>query len=354
MPTSLTTRTALDGLTSPVACPSKPYAGSSPALLEVENLCVKSFQTGLESISILDHVSFNVLSGETVGILGESGCGKTTLARALMRILPPGLGITSGSVTLGADQLLGADESLLRTLRGNKISVIHQEAEGALHPLMRVREQLAEIFCAHRSWNRQKRHTEAQNILEEVFKQDADRMSRSYPHELSGGQRQRVLIAQAIACRPALVVADEPTASLDLATQSEIISLIDSLKRRHGMSLILISHNPGVLWALANHVIVMYAGKIVERGSREQVFASPLHPYTQALLRLAHRSIPPLGDRKPRLASIPGSAPDLGLVPRGCAYAPRCESRRPDCGISEPEMTVLTVRQQVRCLLHDK
>ncbi len=325
----------------------------APDLLTVDNLCVDAFETGGATVPILNSVSFKLFRGESIGILGESGCGKTTLSRALMGILPPGLRLTGGCITLDSQPFSGLCENALRSLRGDAISLVHQEAEGALHPLMRVQDQIAEIFRAHRPWNYRKCLEQSQNILIEVFSETAERISRSYPHELSGGQRQRVLIAQAIACRPKIMIADEPTASLDLATQAEIISLLSTLKRQHRMGFILITHNPAILRALADRIIVMYAGRIVEDGPSDSVFVTPLHPYTKALLGLERRVGAPLRNIKRKLATLAGSAPDPRELPRSCTFEPRCNVRKPECS-PEPNLLSVTPDHRVRCVLYEK
>jgi peptide/nickel transport system ATP-binding protein len=331
-------------------------AGAPGSILSVRNLCVHVAPTRqTPGLPILDELSFDLPAGRTLGIFGDSGCGKSTLARTLLGILPRELEVRRGSILLGSTQLIGASDNTLRQLRGSTISLVHQEAEGALHPLMRVRDQIAEIFRAHRSWNRQKRLTQSQSILQEVFAQDANRMGRSYPHELSGGQRQRVLIAQAIACRPQLLVADEPTASLDVSTQAEIILLIAELKKRHGTSLILITHNPVVLSQLADDIMVMYSGRVVEYGPAPKVFSNPLHPYTQGLMELARRKLVTRTDNRPGPPIIADSTANSSSdrVRCGCAYEPRCDRRLPQCSAIEPVLTSVAKNHQVRCVLYE-
>jgi peptide/nickel transport system ATP-binding protein len=338
------------GSASPGAHSCRP---DSSELLRVEKLCVDAFQTRGTSVPILNSISFKVFTGESIGILGESGCGKTTLSRALMGILPRGLQVASGGIALESHQLVGLAERTLRTLRGDVISLVHQEAEGALHPLMRIRDQIAEIFRAHRSWNYRKCLEQSQDILAEVFSENVERMARCYPHELSGGQRQRVLIAQAIACRPRLIIADEPTASLDPTTQAEIISLLGALKRRHGITFILITHNPAILRALADRVIVMYAGRVIEDSPSDILFAHPLHPYTQALLSLERRTSIPIPNSKRKLDALAGVSPDPAHLPGGCTFEPRCNFRGSGC-MSEPELISLSPGRRVRCVLYEK
>jgi oligopeptide/dipeptide ABC transporter ATP-binding protein len=212
---------------------------------------------------------------------------------------------------------------------------------------------VAEIFRAHQPWSGRKCREQSRSILTEVFTSEVDRIFRSYPHRLSGGQRQRVLIAQAIACRPALLVADEPTASLDVTTQAEILSLLRDLRRRHGMSLIFITHSPEMLRGLVDRVLVMYAGRIIEDGPLESVFSSPRHPYTQGLLRLMADDTDYVPKRKLRLETIPGNCPEFENLAEGCAFEPRCMSRLTVCGAVKPAKTEVATTHYVECFLHE-
>jgi oligopeptide/dipeptide ABC transporter ATP-binding protein len=322
-------------------------------LLSVRNLCVDFIGPGHEPASVLNSISMDVHTGETVGIVGESGCGKTTFALALIQLLPATARITDGSVRLGGSEMVGIAGRSLAALRATQISLVHQEPEGALHPQMRIGDQVAEIFRAHRPWGTKRCREEASSILEEVFKIDADRIFRSYPHELSGGQRQRALIAQAIACRPSLLVADEPTASLDVTSQAEIVSLIRELRQRHGMSLIFITHNLSSLTGLVDRVLVMYGGRIVEDGRLEDVFSRPRHPYTQALLGLMEEEADHSPARNRRLQTIPGSAPEFQKLPPGCVFEPRCASRKSACCSLKPKKTAVSPTHQVECILYE-
>jgi peptide/nickel transport system ATP-binding protein len=323
-------------------------------LIRVQNLDVEVMGKEAKPVCVLDGISLEIQKGQAIGILGESGSGKTTLARSLLRLLPGNFRIAGGTIDCeGADILRMGSKELTR-LRGKAVSLIHQEAAGALHPTMRIGRQVMEIVKAHHRWSRKKCLEEARATLAKVFREDLDRIFNSYPHELSGGQRQRVLIAQAISCRPSLIIADEPTASLDLTTQAEIIQLLKDLKRQLGMALLLITHNPSLLPRLVDRVLVMYDGQIVEEGPLEKVFASPLHPYTQDLMRLRPSAAQArsLSSRR-KLPVIENHVGDASGAELGCHFEKRCSQRISKCASVMPEEKYIEESRRVRCFLYE-
>ena len=300
----------------------------------------------------LEKVSFSVGAGEMLGVLGESGSGKSTLAAALLRLLPANGQITGGEILLEGSDVLRMDALQLRRVRGAGASIVFQEPSLALHPTIRIGEQVVEVLRAHGATSKREQRSRAREILAKVFSRDVDRIVSSYPHELSGGQQQRALIAQAIACDPVLVVADEPTASLDPATQQEILALFQSLRDQFGIAFVFITHNPTLLAGFADRVLVLYAGKVAELGPAEGVLSLPQHPYTQALLRCvpqvdfgeAARS------EKALLPVIVGAAPSLATFSPGCVFEPRCEKRMDVCQVSDPVAAKVGNGHEVSCL----
>ena len=295
-------------------------------------------------------LSFDLGPGEILGVLGESGSGKSTLAASLLRLLPPSGIITGGRILFEGQDVLHARPREMEKLRGRRISLIFQEPSVALHPAMRVRDQVAEVLRAHEPLDFAVRRSRTRQLLASLFPADADRIANSYPHQLSGGQRQRVLVAQAIACGPSLVLADEPTASLDPTTQQEILTLFRTLRQALGLSMVLITHNPGLLAGLADRVLVLYAGRAVEVGPAESVLASPQHPYTRALLRC----VPPLdqksqASRKAMLPVISGESPNLSVLVRGCPFEPRCPEKMEVCKSCDPAAVPLSEAHTVSC-----
>jgi len=244
---------------------------------------------GQAPVHALRQLDLEISAGEVVGILGESGCGKSTLALSILGLLPAGAR-TDGSILFRDEEVLGLMEPRLRRIRGARISLIHQEPRLALSPVMRVGEQIAEVIRAHRRLARRARKQEAETMLKEVQLTDTKRIYSAYPHQLSGGELHRVAIAQALACHPDLLIADEPTRSLDTTIQAEILELLRTLRQRFGTALIFITHNPALLLGFADSVFVMYAGRVVEAGSLSTIFGQPLHPYTRCLLDLMPRS----------------------------------------------------------------
>jgi oligopeptide/dipeptide ABC transporter ATP-binding protein len=321
-----------------------------PALLEVRNLEVHyDSGHGPPALAVAE-LSLDVAEGEVVGLLGESGCGKTTLLLAILGLLPGSAHVVSGSIRFRGRELLGLGEAEMRGVRGSEIAMIFQEPVLALNPVRRVGAQVAEVVRAHRRWSRRRCREEALSMLAEVGFSEPLRIHDSYPHELSGGQRQRVVIAQALACRPALVLADEPTASLDSTTQAELRALLETLQSRFGLALLLVSHDLGALAALARRVIVMYAGRLVEAGTPARVFGDPLHPYSRGLLRALPPMLDPGGSLRQRaFEPIPGASPDLAHLPLGCAFEPRCPDRLPACTERPPQDTRPAADRQVRC-----
>ena len=293
-------------------------------VLEVKGLQTVFF-TNSGLFKAVDDVSFSVRRGETLAIVGESGCGKSVTALSVMRLVPDPPGrVVGGSITLEGVDLLGLDEERMRQIRGNRISMIFQEPMTSLNPVMRIGDQITEAVCLHRPMSRKQTWTQAVEMLRLVRIPEPERRATEYPHQLSGGMRQRAMIAMALACRPALLIADEPTTALDVTIQAQILALVLELQKELGMGLILITHDLGVVAQTAQRVIVMYAGKKVEEADVETLFANPRHPYTRGLMA----SIPavPLPGAKAdaRLVEIPGMVPSLTNLPNGCAFAPRC------------------------------
>jgi len=326
-----------------------------PRILEVADLSTH-FRSAAGEVRAVDRVSFHVDEQETLGLVGESGCGKSVLALSLVRLVPPPGRIVSGRIIYKGRDLMTLSEREVRRVRGREIALIFQEPSTALNPVFTVGYQIAEGLIVHKMMKRKEALREAVRLMEVVRIPDPGRRAGEYPHQMSGGMRQRVMIAMALACRPSLLVADEPTTALDVTIQAEILDLLRSLKREFRLSLILISHNLGVIAETADRIAVMYAGRIVEEAPAHDLFASPKHPYTAGLLR----SIPRLGEagpedggRKKRLAAIEGSVPDLTMLPPGCAFGPRCPDVMPECRERVPGLRPLAAAgRAVACFKH--
>ena len=312
-------------------------------MLEIKNLQLE-FRSNERSLRAVDGVSFSIGDGETVCLVGESGSGKSVTALSIGRLLPtPPACYPAGEILLDGCDVLKASKRELRALRGRGVSYIFQEPGASLNPVFRVGAQIKESLKLHRP----KAATEAEvvRLLKLVGIAAPETRARNYPHEMSGGMQQRVMIAMAIAAEPRLLVADEPTTALDVTIQAQILDLLAQLKRRLGMSLLLITHNLGIVGQIADRVAVMYAGQIVEIAPARQLLRRPLHPYTQALIN----SAPKLGAGADRLANISGSVPSPGAMPSGCRFHPRCTKARPDCSQNRPELIEVESGRQARC-----
>jgi oligopeptide/dipeptide ABC transporter ATP-binding protein len=320
------------------------------SVLEIQDLHVSYRSREVRSRPVLSGVSFDLMAGEILGVLGESGSGKSTLAASVLRVLPPNGQVEKGAVLYEGHNLLQANPEELRQIRGGRIALIFQEPSLALHPTIRVGEQVRQVLAAHQSSPKNVLNDRAREVFTHLFPQDTDRIMRSYPHQLSGGQRQRALIAQAIACSPTVVIADEPTAALDPVTQAEILGVFRSLRESLGLAMIFITHNPALLSGFADRILVLYAGQVIEWGPAEAVLRLPQHPYTKALLE----SLPAISaenekSRKNKLPVIAGNSSPSSLPRRGCSFEPRCTVRMDLCREFEPPLVKLGKLHIVSC-----
>ena len=320
-------------------------------LLEVKGLKTY-FYTEDGVVRAVDGVNFEVYPGEVLGLVGESGCGKSVTSLSIMRLIAKPGRVDAGEILLDGENLLDLPEDEMIKVRGNRISMIFQQPQTALNPVFKVGDQLSEVLSVHQDLGREAGRKRAVALLKMVGVPDPERRVDAYPHELSGGMAQRVMIAMALACVPELLIADEPTTALDVTIQAQILDLMRDLRRDMGTSVILITHDLGVVAEMAERVAVMYAGEIVEQTDVNSLFDEPLHPYTQGLIG----SIPVLGEMKEKLDVIPGSVPNLINLPPGCRFAPRCQARLKYactiCAEVKPELEEVKPGHHVRCWLY--
>jgi peptide/nickel transport system ATP-binding protein len=316
-------------------------------LLEVENLTV-CFETEEGTVEVTDHVSFEILPGEIFGLVGESGCGKTVTALALLKLLPaPIAGITAGRVMLQGTDILSLPPEKMRHVRGKDISMIFQEPAAALNPLLNVKSQLMECFDYHPFAG--DKESRVRELLQRVGFPDPQRILASFPHELSGGMLQRVMIAMALIMRPGLIIADEPTTALDVTVQAQIMELLVEMQKELKTSILLITHNLNLIAQYANRLAVMYAGRIVEKSDLDTFLQNPLHPYSHGLLN----ALPDLNAEQPQLNAIPGQVPQPKDYEPGCRFRERCTRAFERC-IHKPDLLRVNTSQEVACFLYTK
>jgi oligopeptide/dipeptide ABC transporter ATP-binding protein len=296
----------------------------------------------------VDDVSFQIRAGETLGLVGESGSGKSVTALSIVRLVQPPGRIAGGTIQFRDRDLLALSEAGMREVRGAEIALIFQEPMTALNPVFTVGDQIAEALLVHKRASRREAMNRAVELLDAVGVPDAANRARDYPHQLSGGMRQRVLMAAALACKPSLLIADEPTTALDVTIQAQILDLLREMKIAFNLSLLLITHDLGIIAETADRVAVMYAGRIVEEGTVRDIFHHPAHPYTRGLLASLRASAP--GER---LRAIEGAVPVLGSLPAGCAFHPRCPDRFAPCSEAPPSNYTVGSDHRTRCYLHD-
>ena len=323
---------------------------SGDHLLSIRNLKVR-FRVYEGVAAAVDGVDFFVEKGETLGLVGESGCGKSVTAMSILRLLASPPAELEGEIEFQGKNLLELPQDELRKIRGGAISMIFQEPMTSLNPLLTIGEQIAEAIVLHQGLSRQEAWDRAVEMLARVQIPSPEARAKDYPHKLSGGMRQRAMIAMALSCNPNLLLADEPTTALDVTIQAQIMDLMERLREEIGASIILITHNLGLIAEMARTVVVMYAGKVVEEAPVKELFSEPLHPYTQGLLG----SVPVIGRKfkmeKKRLQEIPGIVPSIFEMPRGCRFHPRCHRMMDICRLEEPPMVEMGQRRRVLCWL---
>ncbi|WP_339160900.1 ABC transporter ATP-binding protein [Siminovitchia sp. FSL H7-0308] len=319
-------------------------------LLEVKHLRT-TFTTEQGPVAAVDDVTFRVNKGETVGVVGESGCGKSVTSESIMRLLNEKTTRYEGEVLFEGRNLLKLSKSEMRKIRGNKISMIFQDPMTSLNPVQTIGDQIAEVIVIHQKVSKGAALKKAEEMLKLTGIPAPEKRIHEYPHEMSGGMRQRVLIAMALACRPKVLIADEPTTALDVTIQAQILELIDDLKSELEMGVMMITHDLGVVAEVCQRVVVMYLGQVIEEGVVETLFFNPLHPYTKGLLK----SIPQIdGDRTEKLHVIKGVVPPLTAIPTGCRFAPRCAFADEQCKSSTPDLQEIGNGQKVRCWKADE
>ncbi|TCP29555.1 peptide/nickel transport system ATP-binding protein [Scopulibacillus darangshiensis] len=318
-------------------------------LLNVKGLKT-AFKNNNQRVSVVNGVDFGINKGEIVGIVGESGCGKSVTSLSIMRLLHDTTGdIQDGKVTFKGENLLDLSERSMRKIRGKEIAMIFQEPMTSLNPVMKIGKQLMQGIILHLKYSKEKAKKHAIDTLKSVGIPRAEDIMNEYPHQLSGGMRQRVMIAIAMSCEPELLIADEPTTALDVTIQAQILELMKRLQSDRGTAILMITHDLGVVAEVCDRVIVMYAGRVVEEASVDELFESPRHPYTKDLIE----SVPKIGERKSRLYSIPGHVPNPNQMPNGCKFAPRCQHAMEICFNKEPELTSEEKRKH-RCWLYQQ
>ncbi|WP_019910089.1 ABC transporter ATP-binding protein [Paenibacillus sp. HW567] len=319
-------------------------------LMNVEGLSTM-FYTEEGKVAAVDNVSFRVREGETVCIVGESGCGKSVTAMSIMGLIEePGGRVTGGKIEFAGEDLLKLDKNTLRAIRGNEIAMIFQEPMSSLNPVMKIAEQIMEPLMVHLKMKKKAARERAIELIKQVGISRPEQIADSYPHELSGGMLQRIMIAVAVSCNPKLLIADEPTTALDVTIQAQILDMLREFKENSGMSILLITHDLGVVAEMADYVIVMYSGKIVEEGEVVELFKHPKHPYTRGLLK----SKPVVGQRLEELYSIPGQVPNPLELEASCYFHDRCGDCMQVCRSRQPQLKELDSGQKVACWLYEE
>lgn len=318
----------------------------SEFLLDVKNVKTHFF-TDKGVVKAVDGVDFKIKKGETLGIVGESGSGKSVTSMSVMQLVEEPGETVEGTIVFKGDDLLKKSVKEMQAIRGNEISMIFQEPMTSLNPVFKIGEQIMEVLMLHQDMNKEQARNKAIEMLRIVGLPRAERVVDDYPHQLSGGMRQRVMIAMALACEPSLLIADEPTTALDVTIQAQILKLMNDLKKELGTAIMLITHDLGVVAQMADHVIVMYCGKVVEDAPVEELFENPHHPYTKGLMK----SIPSLEDDKSRLDSIEGMVPHPLHLPEGCYFEPRCPYAIEKCKTHKPELNEIAPGHKVSCFV---
>lgn len=314
-------------------------------ILEIKNLTTK-LATDRGVITAVDNVSLQLKKGEILGLVGESGCGKSMTAMSIMQLLPKRQSKIEGEILFDGKDLLNMSEKELNEVRGNKIAMIFQDVMTSLNPLLTIGQQIMEPLMVHKGMTKAEARKEAISLLEAVGIPMPDKRVDEYPSSFSGGMRQRVMIAIALSCTPEILIADEPTTALDVTIQAQILELMKSIREKYGTSIIMISHDLGVISEMCDRAVVMYCGNIVEEGSINQIFENPTHPYTRGLLK----SIPVLDKKVDELYSIPGVVPPLYNLPNGCKFADRCHHKCDECEKQLPELEKVDDGHFVRCI----